>query len=126
MEINPDIVHVISTALPYSTAVAFLQDKYPTLITAYGFNALAMKYYRSDSKTIGKIPFYIISLIFILNERYALTKIPNIVVDSLSIKDLVSKWTKSKIYVVPAGLEYKEIQKIQSRNLLNENCDIFL
>jgi glycosyltransferase involved in cell wall biosynthesis len=125
MEINPDIVHVISTGLPYSTIAAFLQDKYPTLLTAYGISARETKYYRLDHKTIRKILFYIFSPIILLNERYVLTKIPNIVVDSSSIKDLVSKWTKSNIYVVPAGIEYKEIQNIQSHNLLNENCDIF-
>lgn len=125
MEINPDIVHVISTGLPYSTTVAFLRDKYPTLLTAYGISARETKYYRLDHKTIRKILSYIFSPIFILNERYVLTKIPNIVVDSLSIEDLVSKWTKFKIYVVSAGIEYEKVQKIQSHNLLNGNCDVF-
>lgn len=124
-EIDPDIVHAISTGYPYSPVAVFLRDEYPTVLTAYGITAKQIKYYREDYKKIQKIRTYILSLIHIIKERYVLSKIPNIIVDSLSIKDLVSKWTKSKIYVVPAGIEYDEIQTIQSHTLLNESPDIF-
>ena len=123
MEINPDVVHAISTGYLYSTIAAFLQDKYPTVLTAYGISAREQRYYKEE---YTKFYQFIFSPISIINERYCLSKIPNIIVDSLSIKDLISKWTKSKIYVVPAGIEYDKIEEIQSHNLLNEGADIFI
>jgi glycosyltransferase involved in cell wall biosynthesis len=125
MEINPNVVHAISTGYLYSTVAAFLRDKYTTVLTAYGIAAIEIKYYKEDYKKIQKIYSYIFSPISIINEKYIFSKIPNIIVDSLSIKDLVSKWTKSKIYVVPAGIEYDKIKEVQSHTLLNESPDIF-
>ena len=124
-EIDPDVVHAISAGYHYSLAAVFLRDKYPTVLTAYGITAKQIKYYREEYKKIQKIRTYILSPIHIIKERYVLSKIPNIIVDSASIKNIVSKWTKSKICVVPAGIEYDEIQKIQSQILLNEKPDIF-
>lgn len=126
MGINPDVVHAISSGLLYSTGVAFIRDKYPTVLTAYSIVAKERKYYREDYKKNQKILACITSLIPILNERYVISKIPNIAVDSLSIKNLVSMWTQSKIYVVPAGIEYEEIKTMQSGTLLNESSDIFI
>ena len=124
-EIAPDVVHAISTGYHYSLAAVFLRDKYPALLTAYGITAKEIKCYREEYKKIQKTRTYILSPIHIIKEKYILSKISNIVVDSLSIKNLVSKWTNSKIYVVPAGIEYDEIGEIQSHTLLNECVDIF-
>ena len=126
MEIDPDAVHALSTGLLYSTAVAFLRDKYPTVLTAYGIVAKEIKYYREDYKKIQKVQSYIFSPISIINERYVLSKIPNIIVQTPSIKNIISKWTKSKIHIVPSGIEYEEIKKMQSHALPNESPDIFL
>ena len=123
MEINPDVVHAISTGYLYSTAAAFLRDKYPTVLTAYGIIARESRYYKEEYTNFYQ---FIFSLFHLINERYVFSKIPNIIVDSLSIKDLISKWTKSKIYMVPAGIEYDKIEEIQSHNLLNEEPDIFI
>ena len=122
MKINPDIVHAISTGSLYSTVATFLRNQYPTVLTAYGIVAKERKYYRED---YGKIDRFISACFSIKNERYVLSKIPNIIVDSLSIKDLISKWTNSKIYVVPAGIEYEDIKEIQTRTSLNKYPDIF-
>ncbi|MBT9145304.1 MAG: Spore coat protein SA [candidate division WS2 bacterium] len=122
MEINPDIVHAISTGFFYSTVAAFLRDRYPVVLTAYGIVAKEREYYKEEYK---KIYQHIFSVFHLINERYVLSKIPNIVVDSASIKNLISKWTESKIYVVPAGIEYDKIEEIQSHTLLNEKPDIF-
>jgi len=120
--INPDVVHGISTSYIYSPVVASLRDKYPTVLTVYGIAAIEGKYYRAEYKRIWR---FIADFVSIINERYVISKIPNIIVDAPSIKDLISKWTKSKIYVVPAGIEYNKIEEIQSRNLLNDESDIF-
>lgn len=57
-------------------------------------------------------------------ERYVISENPNIIVQTPSIKDLISTWTNSKIYIVPSGIEYEEIQKTHLH--LNEKPDIFL
>ena len=122
MEIDPDIVHAISTGFLYSSVAAFLRNRRPTVLTAYGIVAMERKYYREEYK---KIYQHIFSVFNLINEKYVISKIPNVIVDSSSVKDLISKWTKSKIYVVPAGIEYEYIKEIQSYTSLNKSSDIF-
>jgi glycosyltransferase involved in cell wall biosynthesis len=124
-EIAPDVVHAISAGYHYSLAAVFLRDKYPALLTAYGITAKQIKYYKEEYKKIQKIRTYILSPIHIIKERYVLSKIQNIIVQTPSIKDIISKWTKSKIYIAPSGIEYDEIETIQLHSLLNESPDIF-
>ena len=116
-EIDPDIMHALSTGFIYSTVAAFLQNKYPTVLTIYGIAAKDIKYRKNIQ--------FIFGLIGIINERYVLSKIPNIIVQTPSIKNIISKWTKSKIHIVPSGIEYEEIKKMQSHALPNESPDIF-
>ena len=122
MEIDPDIVHAISTGFFYSTVAAFLRNRYPTVLTAYGIVAKEREYYKEEYK---KIYQHIFSVFHLINERYVLSKIPNIIVQTSSIKNIISKWTKSKIHIVPSGIEYEKIKKMQSQTLLNESPDIF-
>ncbi|MCK4347296.1 MAG: glycosyltransferase family 4 protein [Thermoplasmatales archaeon] len=113
-EVDPDIVHAIITLIPYSTAAAFIRNK-PTVLTVLGVAAKEIKYAE------GIIPF-IIKSIHKLNERYVISKIPNIIIITPSIKDLISKWTKSKIYIVQDGIEFEKIQGFQSHK--SDNPDI--
>ncbi|MBA7537545.1 hypothetical protein ES705_29814 [subsurface metagenome] len=43
-EINPDIIHVPGLSIPYATTAALLKDKYPTVLTSFGFTLYAIKY----------------------------------------------------------------------------------
>ena len=123
MEIDPDIVHAISTGFFYSTMAAFLRNRYPTVLTAYGIVAKERAYYKEE---YNKIYQHIFSVLHLINERYVLSKIPNIIVQTPSIKNIISRWTKSKIYLAPSGIEYEEIKKMQLHTLLNERPDIFI
>jgi glycosyltransferase involved in cell wall biosynthesis len=123
MDINPDIVHVISTSYIYSPVAAFLRDKFPTVLTVYGIGAKEIKYNVRYYKHAHQ---FISALFAIINEKYVLSKIPNIIADAPSIKDLISKWTKSKIYVVPDGIEYDKIERTPQHTLANKSPDIFI
>lgn len=123
MEINPDIVHVISTTYIYSPVAAFLRDNFPTVLTVYGIGAKEIKYY---VRYYTHAHQFITALFAIINEKYVLSKIPNIITEAPSIKDIISKWTKSKIYVVPDGIEYDKIEKTPQHTLANKSPDIFI
>lgn len=127
IDIDPDIVHVLSTFCTYGIAAAMLRDKYASLVTAYGITVKETKYYAEDLEKWYKKIIYstIYALFLIIRERYILSRIPNIVVDTESIKDLVTSWTQSKIYIVPAGVEYDKVKKIGDISNLNEIPDIF-
>lgn len=126
-DINPDIIHVFSTGCIYGMLALILRKKYTSLVTAYGIIAKEAKHYRADYK--GDFRKYYAHIFFTLPrkvyERYIFSKIPNVVVDSESIKELVNSWTNSKIYVVPAGVEYEKVKRIGRACDLNENPDIF-
>jgi glycosyltransferase involved in cell wall biosynthesis len=115
IEVNPDIVHAEMTTAPYSTAAALIRNRYPTLLTVLGVVHKEIKY----QKGIGLI-FY--TLLHKPNERYVISKIPHIIIITPSIKNLISKWTNSKIYVVPDGIEFEKIWGFQPRK--SDNSDV--
>ena len=108
--IKPDIVHALGPFFPLSTVAMLDRNKYPTVMTLYGITTEELTKYRT-------------SMSYALYERYICSKIPNIIVPGVSIKNLISNNTSSKIYVVPHGIEYDKIQEIQPH--LNEEPDIF-
>lgn len=99
IEINPDIVHVIGSGDVYSTAAAFLRNRYPTLLTVMGFVQKEIKFYKGIDLILGV-------LLQKPNERYVVSKIQHIIVQTSHIKNLISGMTNSKIYVVPEGIEF--------------------
>ncbi len=118
IEINPDIVHAEGTAPPYSTAAALLRHRYPTLVTAPVIAAQQIKFYRGMNYIFAK-------LVNVPNARYVLSKIPNIIAQSWYTKNVFSKMTNSKIYVVPEGIDFGKIQDTQPHDI-NEKISIFI
>lgn len=110
IEINPDVVHGISTSYIYSPVIASLRDKYPTVLTVYGIAAIERKYNRAEYKRARQ---FIADFVSIINERYVLSKIPNIIIITPALKNLISKWTKSEIYSIQDGIEFDKIQGFQ-------------
>ena len=118
IEINPDIVHAEGSSFLYSTVAALIRNRYPTLLTVMGVVLKEIKF----QKGIGFI-FYM--LIHKPNEKYVISKIPHITVQSSHIKNLISNMTKSKIHVVPEGIEFEKIRDTQ-QNDSNEKIDTFI
>ena len=102
-EIDPDIVHAIITTMPYSTAIVSIKDK-PTVLSILGLSIKEMKYSES-------VASYIVKFFYAIHERYVISKIPNLILVTPSIKKLVRKWTESKIYVLQDCINYKRIQE---------------
>jgi glycosyltransferase involved in cell wall biosynthesis len=112
LKIKPDIVHIVQQ-LSYSLIASLLKDKYPTLLTVVGLIARESKFY-ADLSSIGGICSYVYTNLIAKGiERYVLSKIANIIVESSHNQNIISKMTNSKIYVVPDGIEFNLIEKIQ-------------
>ena len=129
VRIDPDVVHAISSSTFHSTVVSFLRNRYPTLLTIYGIKSKERRYRKWDYKNYGKGRLNIrvlrtLAFLSGVNERYVISRIPNIIVEAASIRDLISEWTKSRIYVVPSGIEYETIQDFQLRASLDQSPDV--
>ncbi len=122
LEIDPDIIHLISTSYLYSPIATSLRNKYPIVLSIYGIASRERKYERTEYKKVSQ---FVADFISIINERYVLSRIRNIIVEAQSIKNLVNNWTKSKIYVVPVGIEYEKILETQKHNFIKNDVDIF-
>ena len=118
IEIDPDIVHAEGSFAPYSTVAALLRNRYPTLLTVLGVILKQTKFRKG-------ILFIFSKLIDEPNERYGIAKIPHIIVQSPNIKNLIRKMTKSKIHVVPEGIECEKIRNTPLQDL-NKKSDIFI
>jgi glycosyltransferase involved in cell wall biosynthesis len=114
-KIKPDIVHALGTFPPWSTVATLVRNKYPTIVTLYGI---------ASKELIGYMPGIscFLSLFSIQYQKYIFSKNPYIVVESSSIKKLIRNMTKSKIYIVPDGIEFEKIQAIQPQ--LSKNSRI--
>jgi glycosyltransferase involved in cell wall biosynthesis len=119
MEIHPDIIHAQGSFALYSTATALMWNKYPTLLTVHGIVAKEFKFYR-------EIHFILSIFIHIPNERYVLSKIPNIIVCSPQMEKIVSNMTNSKIHVIPNGIDIEDSQNIEPHKLSKSHSILFI
>jgi len=115
-EIKPDIVHALGTFPPWPVIATFVRSEYPVVVTVYGvITEELIKYSPSFLASLK-------SILSILYQKYILSKILYIIVESSSIKNLIRNMTNSKIYIVPDGIEFEKIQAIQPQ--LSKNSDI--
>lgn len=121
IEINPDIVHSLASFVPYSTASALVRNRYPTLLTAHGSEYIQSRF----NVRIG-ITFIFKMLITLPNEKYVLSKVPNIVVCSPQMKELVRNMTNSKIHVIPNGIDFEDIPNIQSHKSIEHPSILYV
>lgn len=119
LEINPDIVHAQGTLVPYSTAAALVRKKYPTLLTVHGLMSKWIKYVRG----FGLLYWCLINL---PNEKYVISKIPNINTVSPQAKDWLSNMTSANVYVISNGVDLEEIRDIKPYIILKHPSIFFV
>ncbi len=118
--INPDIVHGCG-GIPYITVAALLTNEYPSVISLFSISAKDVFYdKRNIFNIIGKV------LVAIPNERYVISRISHIIVQSNFTENHIKKWTKSKIYIVPEGIEGEQIHQKEPQAPHIFKCDIFI
>ena len=112
IKIDPDIIHLQSTIPLFSLFGIYIVEKYPVLLTLHGYIKEENKFHFGIEKIFNR--FVSVPL-----ERLALLKIPYIITVCPQIKDLIRKFTNSKIFVVPNGIDLEYIQKIQPTKKFN-------
>ena len=108
--IRPDIVHVLSTRYPYSAACMLLGSEYPSLVTAFGIFEREIAHYREDMRPLERALSHVFHTFFIHNERWVLSRAPELVVDAPSVGELVRTLTTGRIHVVAAGLDLAKLR----------------
>jgi glycosyltransferase involved in cell wall biosynthesis len=108
--IHPDIVHVLSTRYPCSAAGMLLRNDYPLLVTAFGIFEREIVYYREDMRPLEKALSYIFHAIFIRNERWVLSRAPEIVVSAPSIGVLLRTPATGRLHVVTGGIDVGKLR----------------
>ena len=119
IKLNPDIVHVQSTGIPNCTAAVIVRNKYPTLLSVHGILAEMAKFRRG-------LELLFFKLVAVPLERQAIAKIPNIIAVSHYQKNLISINTNSKIYVIPPGIDFKNISNLKSDKPLKHPSLFFI
>ncbi|MCK4735828.1 MAG: glycosyltransferase family 4 protein [Methanophagales archaeon] len=119
LEINPEIVHAQGTIVSYSTAAALVQNKYPILLTVHGIGSMWIKYSKG-------IDFIYQRLFSLPNERYVLSKIPNIITVSPQAKDWFSNMTNANVYVISNGVDFEDIQNVEPHKSIKHPSIFFV
>jgi glycosyltransferase involved in cell wall biosynthesis len=106
-KINPDLIHIQSTSPNFSLFGMYMKKKYPILITLHGYFNKEYKVHTGWRKI-----FY--RLFCVPIERFALSKIPYIIVLCPQIKNMINKITRSKIFTISNGIDLDYIQTINA------------
>jgi glycosyltransferase involved in cell wall biosynthesis len=104
LKIKPDLIHAHESCMPYSTAAAILNERYPTVLTMH----MILNGWNTHSSKIGKLLGYIT----LKNEKYVLSHIPDIITVSSDLKRLISHVSKSEIYVVHNGVSIENVKNM--------------
>jgi glycosyltransferase involved in cell wall biosynthesis len=118
-KIDPDVIHIQGSNIsPYLLVGGRLRKRYPSTLIILGIVSRESKYGYGSSGNIW-------SFFNRISEKYYISKIPNLVVETNSIKDIVKSQTNSKIHVVPPGIDYIKYQDTKPENF-KEKPDIFM
>lgn len=117
--INPDVVHAMRE-YPHTTLAFLLRRKYPTLLTVFSLSEREIHFEKNLISILKRVLF------IIPNERYVIPRIPHIIVQTRFMAELVGRMTKSKMHIVPEGIDYQRLQQFQPSRLSGDPSDIFV
>lgn len=109
-EVDPDIIHMqyIPQIAP---ALILLKHKYPCICTMHSF-------FTRDEKMLEWVNFsrYIYRKILSLLERIVILKVlPNIIVVTPAMKNIIADKTNARIYTIPNGIDLTDTQDISPK-----------
>ncbi|MCK9305947.1 MAG: glycosyltransferase family 4 protein [Methanoculleus sp.] len=108
--IHPDIVHVLSTRYPGSAAGMLLRNDYPFLVTAFGIFEREIVYYREEMPPLEKALSHVFHAFFIHNERWVLSRAPEIAVDAASIGEILGTPETGRLHVITGGIDVGKLR----------------
>jgi glycosyltransferase involved in cell wall biosynthesis len=106
-KVSPDVVHAMR-GFPYMTVATSLRKTFPSLITVFGVSAAEIRFDRRPVNVIKRL------LISIPNEKYVIPRAAHIIVQSRFTEQLVRRRTRSKIHLVPEGVDCHRIGRLPS------------
>jgi len=117
--VRPDIVNIVGTHFPNPILALLLRRTYRVVLTVIATISMEKRFYEIGRKYYGTSLFQLFNLAAL--EKLAVSKVNNVIVETPNVRRLLSKWTKSKIYVIPDGVEYEKIQGIAPKE---KNVDV--
>ena len=111
LELKPDIVHIHGNHPPYPIIGVLIRKffkKIPVIFTVHGIYEMETRYEKPRTGIKRKVNKYFIDKV--------LAYVPYIIVVSSPLKPLITKKTNSKIYMIPNGINLREIQNAEICN----------
>lgn len=105
LKIDPDIVSINATNLAFNSIAALsLIKQYPMILTVHGLHSIDFDFMQSSLKRSLK------KIIEVPLEKQLLKRVPHIIVPSISFMSLISGLSRSRIHIIPQGINLNEIQ----------------
>lgn len=96
-DINPDVINIHGTFLPFSILAIFLSKKYPVVLTVHALVSNEYRYHKGPSYLLKRFIDQPI-------ERHVIKKMKNIIIVSPILEKPVKNMTKSRIFFIPNAL----------------------
>ncbi|MBI5680849.1 MAG: glycosyltransferase family 4 protein [Methanobacterium sp.] len=103
---NFDVIHFQGFHPLYCMAAMLCQRKYPTVVTLHGISSVEMDYHVKRN--------FILKFFSKFAEKFALSRIKNIIVVAPQIEEIIQKMTDSKTFMIPNGVNIDLIKSIGS------------
>lgn len=120
-KIRPDIIHVQGSNIsPYLLYTLFLATrKCRKIITVHGIMRIEAAFKKGMKANITMV-------ISKPLEKYAVSKIPDIIACSPAMKSVLTNLTNSEIHVIPNGVDFENIQNIQPYKSIKHPSILFV
>ncbi len=116
--LNPDVVHALR-GFRFTAVAALLRNRYPAPITIFSVERMESRFDSNPLRVFRRL------LISIPNEKYVIPRAAHIIVQTRFTEELVRQRTRSKIYLVPEGVDFHRICRLPSV-ALPDPPDIFI
>jgi glycosyltransferase involved in cell wall biosynthesis len=115
---NFDLIHFQGFHPLYCMAAVLCQRKCPTVITLHGISSVEMDYHIERN--------FIFRYFSKMIEKYAVSKIKNIIVVAPQIEKIINGMTGSKTFMIPNGVAISSIKEIKPTKFNKENIIFFI
>ena len=113
-----DIIHFQGFHPLYCLSAILCQRKYPTVITLHGISSVEMDFHMQRN--------FIFRFFSKISEKFAISKIKDIIVLAPQIEQIIRKMTDSKTYIIPNGININSISSIEPFHSNKKNIIFYI
>lgn len=117
--VKPDVIHGMR-GFPYPSIVLSLRKKYPVVLSLFSLPQKELFFDKSPTAMLSRLFLDIPAI------KYAIPRLPHIIVQTRFMAGLIEHDTKAKIHIIPEGIECDRLRALAALKPPASPPDIFI